>query len=153
MKTRLNRLRTIFLTIVFGLSTIYIFGQSTNSRAYTASSNDLQWVNCPDFMPEGCKISVLQGDPAKGNFDIFFKVPANYDIPNHFHTSPERMVLVSGELHVTYRGEDTQVMKEGTYAYGPPEKPHVATCQDGSPCILFIAFEDPLDAFPFKPGQ
>lgn len=67
----------------------------------TEKDADLPWDPCPSFMPEGCNIAVLHGNPAKPNLDVFFKVPTNYDIPNHWHTSAERMVLISGELQVT----------------------------------------------------
>jgi quercetin dioxygenase-like cupin family protein len=91
---------------------------------------------------------VLQGDPAKNNADIFLKVPANSSIPRHWHTSPERMVLVSGELHVTYDGHKTAVLKPGSYAYGPAKMPHKGECKGAGPCVLFIAFESPVDAVP-----
>jgi len=108
----------------------------------------LKWAPCPEFIPKGCEIAVLHGDPAKANADIFFKVPANFSIPHHWHTSAERMVLVSGELRVTYDGQQTVVLKPGMYAYGPPKLPHKATCANGDPCVLFIAFEGPVDAIP-----
>lgn len=108
----------------------------------------LEWGPCPEFLPDGCKIAVLHGDPAKENADIFFKVPANSIIPRHWHTSAERMILVSGELHLTYDGQETEVLRPGTYAYGPPELPHKGLCAEGDPCILFIAFELPIDAVP-----
>lgn len=117
----------------------------------TANDSSLQWGLCPPFMPEGCSIAVLHGDPSKKNSDIFFKVPGNYNIPNHWHHSAERMILISGELHVTYEGEKTRIMKPGSYAYGPSNKPHVAKCVGNEPCVLFIAFEEPLDAFPVEP--
>lgn len=108
----------------------------------------LKWGPCPPFLPKGCEISVLHGDPAKNNADIFFKVPANSILPRHWHTSAERMVLVSGELHVTYDGHKTAVLKPGTYAYGPPKLPHKAECKNAGPCVLFIAFVSPVDAVP-----
>lgn len=114
--------------------------------ARTAGDAALQWGGCPDFMPKGCEIAVLHGDPAKSNADVFFKVPANAAIPRHWHTSPERMVLVAGELHVTYDGHATAVLRPGTYAYGPARMPHKAACGDAGPCVLFIAFESPVDA-------
>lgn len=126
------------------------FAQTTNSVVKTIDDKDLQWGPCPDFMPEGCEIAILNGDPAKKNVDVLFKVPANTDIPNHSHTSAERMILVSGEMDVTYKGEDTQKLKTGNYAYGPAKKPHTARCGDSGSCVLFIAFEEPLDAFPVK---
>lgn len=114
----------------------------------TTTDAQLKWGPCPPFLPKGCEIAVLHGDPAKRNADIFFKVPALSTIPRHWHTSPERMVLVTGELHVTYDGHKTAVLKPGTYAYGPASLPHKAECRDAGPCILFIAFEAPVDALP-----
>ncbi|WP_224490431.1 cupin domain-containing protein [Robertkochia flava] len=113
-------------------------------------SAEMTTFDCPPFIPEGCTITVLQGDHTKGNFDILFKIPANFDVPKHWHTSPERMVLLSGTLEVTYDGEATQVLKTGDYAYGPAKKPHTARCGDDGPCTLFIAFENPLDAHPVE---
>jgi quercetin dioxygenase-like cupin family protein len=111
-----------------------------------AGDPELKWGGCPEFMPKGCEIAVLHGDPAKNNTDVFFKVPANAVIPRHWHTSAERMVLVTGELSVTYDGYPTTVLTPGTYAYGPPRLPHAATCGSAGPCVLFIAFESPVDA-------
>jgi len=34
----------------------------------------------------------------------------------------------------------------GEYAYGPAKLPHEATCTSTTPCVLFIAFEGPVDA-------
>ena len=118
--------------------------------AHTFKDAQLEWGPCPDFIPKGCEIAVLHGDPAKDNADVFFKVPANFDIPHHWHTSPERMVLVSGELQVRYDGHEPVTLKPGMYAYGPAKVPHTASCADGDPCVLFIAFESPIDAVPTK---
>jgi len=117
-----------------------------NSVARTHQDASLQWGPCPPFLPEGCGIAVLHGDPAKPNVDVFFKVPAGSKIAAHTHTSAERMVLVSGELTVKYEGEKPVTLKPGTYAYGPAGKVHEASCAKGAPCVLFIAFESPLDA-------
>jgi len=116
--------------------------------ALTFKDPQLKWGPCPPFIPAGCEIAVLHGDPAKPNVDVFFKVPGNFTIPKHWHTSAERMVLVSGKLKVTYDGQNPTVLKVGTYAYGPAKLAHEATCMKGDPCVLFIAFESPLDAVP-----
>jgi quercetin dioxygenase-like cupin family protein len=117
-----------------------------DSIAKTFEDKSLQWGPCPPFLPEGCGLAVLHGDPAKPNVDVFFKVPAGSKIAAHKHTSAERMVLVSGQLTVKYDGEKPVTLKKGMYAYGPAGKPHEATCAKGAPCVLFIAFEGPLDA-------
>lgn len=118
--------------------------------ALTADDAQLKWGPCPPFLPKGCGIAVLHGDPAKDNLDVFFKLPAKSDLPLHWHTSAERMVLVAGELHVTYDGQKTAILKPGSYAYGPAKRPHKGVCASADPCVLFIAFESPLDAVPVQ---
>lgn len=114
----------------------------------TADSPELTWGPCPPFMPDGCRIAVLHGDPAKPAADVFFKLPAGTRAPLHWHNSAERMVLVNGRMQVVYEGQEPVVLEAGTYAYGPSRREHHATCVSDEDCILFIAFEEPLDAFP-----
>lgn len=123
--------------------------------ATTRSAHDpqLQWGPCPAFMPAGCGLAVLHGDPAKPNADVFLRVPGNATIPEHWHTSAERMVLVSGELAVRYQKQTEVVLKPGMYAYGPAKLPHTASCRSSAPCVLFIAFESAVDAVPVSAAQ
>jgi len=116
--------------------------------AISRSADDatLQWGGCPDFLPAGCAIAVLHGDPSQPNVDVFFKVPGGSEIPLHTHSSVERMVLVAGELEVTYQDQAPVRLTPGDYAYGPAGRPHSGRCLSDVPCILFIAFELPLDA-------
>ncbi len=116
--------------------------------AIRAEDAQLQWGPCPPFIPAGCQIAVLHGDPAKSNADVLFKVPADFTIPHHWHSSAERMVLISGEMQVAYDGQEPATLKAGSYAYGPAKLPHKAHCAKGAPCVLFIAFEGPIDAVP-----
>ena len=119
----------------------------------TAADPQLQWGPCPAFMPTGCTLTVLHGDPAKPNADVFLKLPANSEIADHWHTSAERMILVAGEMRVTYKGQATVTLTPGTYAYGPAKAPHTASCVGNAPCVLFIAFESPVDAVETKPTK
>lgn len=137
-----------FLVIAAGSSADAQAPGRDEALALTADEATLQWGPCPPFLPAGCAIAVLHGDPAKENLDVFFKVPARSTIPLHWHTSAERMVLVAGELHVTYDGQRTAVLRPGSYAYGPAKRPHDGVCVSDVPCVLFIAFESPLDAVP-----
>ncbi len=157
MKRDIKLFRNIGLSLLItAIFPLISFGQDSNDRILENSlvkdfsSSNITWGPCPEFMPEGCEIAILHGDPAKQNVDILFRLPANSDIPNHWHNSPERMILLSGELEVTYQGETTQILKQGNYAYGPAKKPHSGKCGNAGPCVLFIAFENPLDAIPIN---
>jgi quercetin dioxygenase-like cupin family protein len=115
--------------------------------AHHADDSNLNWGPCPGFMPDSCRIAVLHGDPSEPNTDLFFRMAPDTTIPRHWHHSPERMILVSGEMHVDYESQEPTVLEAGSYAYGPAEKPHTAYCVEGEECMLFIAFEQPVDAF------
>lgn len=141
---------TLLLSLITGLMAQNGSGdEMPNSIAVSSSDySALEWVGCPPPLDgEGCHITVLQGDPSKPNSDILFKLSPGASVPRHWHSSAERMIMISGELHVTYDGEETQVLKAGGYAYGPANKPHDAKCADGEDCVLFIAFEKPVDSY------
>jgi quercetin dioxygenase-like cupin family protein len=117
--------------------------------ALSETAADLQWGDCPAIFPPGCKIAVLHGNPAEPGADVFLRVPSGYTIPAHSHTSAERMVLVSGQLDVTYAGHPAVSLKRGDYAFGPAKLPHTARCNGAEACPLFLAFNSAVDALPF----
>ena len=122
---------------------------STKALAIPHTDAALKWAGCPDFLPKDCALTVLNGDPKEPNADLWFKLMPGSDLPHHYHTSAERMVLVSGNLNIQYDGQDPVVLKPGMYAYGPAKLAHKGSCAAGSdPCVLFIAFEGPVDAIP-----
>ncbi|PHR59585.1 MAG: cupin [Arcobacter sp.] len=143
MFTLTSKASLILATLVCTFSLL-----QANEVAIVVDPNDLsiKWGGCPAFIGEGCQIAILHGDPTKNNLDILFKVPADFTIPHHWHTSAERMILVSGNMMLSYDNQKTELIKTGMYAYGPAKRPHTAYCQKGEPCVLFIAFEEPLDA-------
>ena len=115
--------------------------------AILASDTALKWGPCPPiFSAPGCEITVLNGDPAKPNADVFLRIPGGYAIPPHRHSSAERMILVTGEMRIRYAGSPEAKLAAGSYAYGPARLAHEATCLGRAPCTLFIAFEGPVDA-------
>ena len=139
----------ILSLFTYGVTTAQMSDSDVDENSVVRSFEDpsLEWGGCPPFMPEGCNIAVLHGDPAKPNVDVLFKVNGKSSIPNHWHNSHERMVLLTGKMQVTYKGESTQTMNVGDYAYGPAKKPQKAKCLSKDQCILFIGFGEPLDAF------
>ncbi|MBT8140745.1 MAG: cupin domain-containing protein [Gammaproteobacteria bacterium] len=142
--------------LILTLVLIFMYGHvNAGEKPLVISHMDktLQWAPCPDFIPTGCEIAVLQGDPSKNNLDIYFKVPGDFVIPHHLHTSQERMVLVSGTLDVQYDDHEKATIKTGEYAYGPAKLPHSAYCHKGDPCVLYIGFVEPLDAMPIKSSE
>jgi mannose-6-phosphate isomerase-like protein (cupin superfamily) len=139
------------LAVLLGASCATGYAQAASAErpvTWTAEDASIKWAPCPSFLPAGCGLAVLHGDPSKDNVDVFLKLTAKSVLPPHWHTSAERMILVAGELHVTYDGHKPAILRSGTYAYGPARLPHKGVCASDVPCVLFIAFESPLDAVP-----
>ena len=153
--TRIKKYTKNMITLAFVFLAIGLNAQSNGlsdtetetSFSTTIDNKDLKWLPAPDFFPD-CSFTILHGDISKPNLDFFFKIEANTEVVNHTHNSPERMILVSGDLEVQYEGEKPVILKAGTYAYGPSGKPHKAKCLDNGPCVLFVAMVDPFDAVP-----
>lgn len=120
---------------------------------WRADDPALSWGPCPPFLPEGCGIAVLHGDPSAPNADVFFRVPAGARIARHWHNSAERIVVVAGEMEVTYDGHASSMLQPGSYAYGPARLPHSAVCVGKTACVLAIAFEQPVDAIEGEPAD
>ena len=59
--------------------------------------------------------------------------------------------MVTGK--VTYQGQPEVVLKAGGYAYGPAKRPHEGSCASDEACVLFIAFEGPVDAVAGLPPE
>ena len=112
---------------------------------FTPSDAKLKWGACPAGLPKGCQLAVLNGDPAKPGADIFLKLPPKSKIAAHKHTSSERIVVMQGDISVTYDGHTPKKVRSGTYLYGPAEVVHEAACVSTQPCVLFIAFDKPVD--------
>lgn len=57
----------------------------TDAPAFTWDADDpaLEWGECPDFLPDGCGLAVLQGDPTQRNADVFFRLPGNSVAERH----------------------------------------------------------------------
>lgn len=141
---------SLSLFLVVASSAFTLAQASEQAIVMPFKSKDVKWGGCPDFLPKACGLAPLHGDIAKPNSDIFFKVPGGGKIARHWHTSAERMILVSGRLQLTYDGQPAQVAKVGDYLYGPAKLPHSGVCLSKEPCILFIAFEEAVDAVPNK---
>jgi quercetin dioxygenase-like cupin family protein len=122
---------------------------AARALAIAPTDQTISWGPCPPVIPTGCEIAVLRGDPAKPRADVYLRIAPGAVLPAHMHTSGERMILVSGEMVITYKNHAAATLTAGSYAYGPPGMPHKGICTSAIPCVLFVAFEEPVDASPF----
>ena len=95
-------------------------------------------------LPPGIEIAQLRGDLAKGGGEILLRLPANYTVPSHSHTSDELYVWLQGAF--TYIAEDGKQVQVNAPAYVslPGKTPHALQCHN-EPCVFYVRYGRPFD--------
>jgi hypothetical protein len=89
---------------------------SFGSDQTLADIGKLEWQPLQlEGLPPGAEVAVLRGDLAKGGAEILLRLPANYTVPNHSHTSDELYVWLKGAF--TYIAADGKQVEMDGPAY------------------------------------
>lgn len=114
-----------------------------DAHVWTAEQGE--WQPLPDIFPEGGQIKLIEGDPAQGPARFYFKFPAGYGVPWHFHSPIERVYADSGTmLFETLDGKKAR-LTEGGYIGFPERAPHRASCVSDEDCLFYLSSSDVFD--------
>jgi hypothetical protein len=91
---------------------------------------DLKWADVPS-LPPGAKISVIEGPLNEAvPFTVRIKLPANYQIPAHWHPAIEHVTVISGTFNMgtgeKFEKSKTMALGDGGMAIMQPKTPHFA---------------------------
>ncbi|MGI8893983.1 MAG: cupin domain-containing protein [Bacteroidia bacterium] len=65
------------------------------------NTGDIQWMDGPGSLPPGAKYAVIEGDLSKpGPFTARIQLPANYEIPAHWHPAIEHVTVLEGSFYM-----------------------------------------------------
>lgn len=99
----------------------------------------------PDIFPPGGEVKVIHGDPATGPSDMYFRFPAGYGVPWHFHSPVEKVLVQQGTMTFQTREGEIVDLAPGGYIRFPPRSPHRATCTSEETCLFFLVSDAPFD--------
>ena len=120
--------------------------QPWGSTPIPKPSADLQWVDLDPTGAPGAKIAMLWGDPTKGGFGAFFKLPAGFAVPLHTHTNPMKVVIVSGTYLQAPDGKPEFRLGPGSYLMQPGDNyRHTTSCDKASDCVFFVESNGAFD--------
>ena len=95
--------------------------------------------------PECFTVAVERGDPTKGPSVILARFAPGCVAPFHWHSPSETVMVASGSLQATMKGEKPFVAHHGDFIYMPPKHVHRATCLGSAPCFVFLASDAAFD--------
>lgn len=87
-----------------------------HSKHLMVQPADLKWVDVPS-LPAGAKITVVQGPMNEAvPFTARIKLPANYNLPAHWHPAIEHVTVISGTFNM---GTGEKLDRSQTTALAP----------------------------------
>ena len=130
-----------------------VFAQSTH---IIVPADKVQWGPAPPFLPAGAQIAVLQGNPSeKGAVTLRLRLPANYNIPAHWHSMDETVTVLSGAFHVGMGDkldrQASQTLEPGGFVSLPATMRHFAWT--AKPTVVQVNLEGPFDIFYVNPAD
>jgi len=108
------------LCLMIGLIVSAAAQDSSMTLAPMATS---KFVNMPG-VPTCMKIAVQRGDPSKGPSTMLLKFTPGCQVPWHWHTAGEHLMVVSGSGKAEMKDSKPAVLKAGDYAYLPAKNIH-----------------------------
>jgi len=113
--------------------------ETTGNSPTPISAANLKWIDLDPTGAPGVKIATLWGDPTKGRFGAFFKLPAGFAAPLHTHTHPMKVVMVSGTYIQGPDGAAEFRLGPGSYLMQPGGTyRHTTSCDSASDCVIFV---------------
>jgi len=93
------KLATLFASLALGcLGAPMAWAQSGGHMM--ATPDQLKWADVPS-LPAGAKIAVIEGPLSEAvPFTLRLKLPANYQIPAHWHPAIEHVTVISGTFNM-----------------------------------------------------
>jgi mannose-6-phosphate isomerase-like protein (cupin superfamily) len=143
MTMQSNRMCT--LIVLVALATV---GGSVPSHAedtgqmITLDPRKLEFTPVPD-MPACASAAILRGNPRYGPAWVLLKLASGCEVPWHWHSANETLVVISGRGSVSMKDAPPLRFVPGAYASLPGHHQHKASCS--RTCVLFNGADAAFD--------
>ena len=94
-------------------------------------------------LPDCYTYAVERGDPEAGPSVTYSKLAAGCKVPWHTHSANAQVLFVSGTFQLHMKGQQVQILTQGSYAYVPANHQHQEICVDG--CTYYVIREGIAD--------
>ena len=89
-----------------------------------------------DGAPACLKAALENGDPNTGASTFVLEAAPGCEVPAHYHTAEEQLIVVRGEVLTGMEGMAEQTLGPGGFAMMPGKAMHWFTCQSKSACLI-----------------
>jgi quercetin dioxygenase-like cupin family protein len=135
-------MKVFCVSVILCVSVLPSAAQSSNSQAKIENVSDMKFVAFPN-VPTCFTGAVEHGDPSSGPSTFLVKGTKGCEVPMHFHTPTEQVVMVSGTARMEMKGDQPRIMKPGAFATAPSRHAHRLTCT--SACQFYVFSDGVFD--------
>jgi beta-alanine degradation protein BauB len=126
----------------------------TSGQPVFLPATQLKWADLDPTGAPGVKIATLWGDPTKGEFGAYLKLPAGFVAPLHTHTHDMKVVFISGTYIQAPEGKPEVRLGPGSYMMQPGGNyRHTTSCDKVAECVFFVESKGAFDLKPVGPGK
>jgi len=135
-------MQTFRISLLFCASALLCAAQSTSPQAKIENAGEMKFAPFPN-LPTCFTGAVEHGDPTTGPVTFFVKGTKGCDVPMHFHSVTEQLMMVNGAARMQVKGYQPRILKAGAFAITPSRHPHHLTCT--SACEFYVVSDGPFD--------
>jgi beta-alanine degradation protein BauB len=115
---------------------------------------ELEWFDLDPQNAPGVQLATLWGDPGRGGFGAYMRLPAGFAAPLHTHSYAMKVVFVSGTYIQEPDGGTVVHLSPGSFMMQPGgDYRHRTSCGTESDCVFFVESEGAFDMFAVEDGS
>jgi quercetin dioxygenase-like cupin family protein len=134
--------RAPLLIAIAVIATLAMAQQSSQPTVVTNINDIKSWSVAP-HVPECDKVVPMDGDVHGSSSVTLVKFNQGCTVPMHWHSSGEKLVIVSGTARIETQGNSPQTVKAGDYWSIPAHTYHQITCT--TDCMFYRFNDGPVD--------
>jgi quercetin dioxygenase-like cupin family protein len=134
--------KAIYISLVLCASALPCAAQNSNPQPKIENVADMKFATFPN-VPTCLTGAVEHGDPSSGPSTFLVKGTKGCEVPMHYHTPTEQVLMVSGTARIEMKGDQPRIVKAGAFATAPPRHPHHFTCT--SACQFYLISDGVFD--------
>ena len=135
----------ILLSCVILLAAAHVLqAQSASEQAVVHHESSVKYVTTQGA-PDCLTSFVERGDPVSGPATFLVRMAADCEVPWHWHTPNETMMVVSGGLSLHTKDGKPVAARHGDYIFLPAKHIHSTKCIGAAPCEFFLSVDAAFD--------
>jgi quercetin dioxygenase-like cupin family protein len=136
-------MKAFYIALVLDVSAFLCAAQSSNQQPKIENISDMKFAAFRN-VPTCFTVAVEHGDPSSGPSTVLLKGRKGCEVPMHYHTATEQVVMVSGTARMEMKGDQPRIITAGAFATIPTRHPYSFSCKTN--CSFYVISDGVFDS-------